>query len=668
MLSVIAIFYFNFSKSMNYVSQKLIDQASTNIFQGMMDEFINVQMETEEAAKLIKRKVIDNNNDEQMIEFINHTMARVKLVLPSIQSIYWSDENGMVILAEKLDDGAIGSEVVIHGEPLSTQITITRNLQGKVIKSDTRKTSYDHRKRFWYMDAKASGKTVVTDVYLYTFFERPYWGITLAAPVTLDNGQFVGVVGTNIRLDFLRKMIEKIKITENSIIFIALDNGQLVAYPHLTQFLSPALENISQIKDQSVTTSFDIYKKTHKNEFIFRVNNQNYLAAYKEISGYGPHHWIIGIVVPENDFVGSLDKANYITMGFGILLLLIGIYIFFNLITRTMKSLKQIINETEKIKNFELGETIQIKSRIKEIIYLADALNNMKKGLRSFQKYVPASLVRQLVENKMDTQIGGSKKQLVTFFSDIKDFTTISETLDPNLLMTLTCEYFDELSKIIIHKNGTIDKYIGDSIMAFWGALSPEPNACYLAAKAALECQERLISFNKKLQERSIPPFITRIGIHAGDAIVGNLGSSERINYTAIGDTINTASRLEGCNKIYHTKIIVSASVYEELKNQFIFRLLDCVALKGKEKEICIYELIDEKPAILTYDLEAYKKQFEIAFAEYQNKNWDKAVAHFEQCIQIYPQDKLAPLFIDRCNQLKLNPPDEHWNGVWHFS
>ena len=242
--------------------------------------------------------------------------------------------------------------------------------------------------------------------------------------------------------------------------------------------------------------------------------------------------------------------------------------------------------ETENIKEFNLDGEIKINSRIKEVINLKDAIHSMKIGLKLFQKYIPKVLVRQLIESGEDIRIGGVRKKLAIFFSDIKNFTTISEKTDPNLLMLQMGEYFEALTQIIINEKGTIDKYIGDSIMAFWGSPLPDVNPCHHAAKAALRCQKKLDMLNAQWANKGNNTFYTRIGIHTGDAIVGNVGSTERFSYTAIGDSINVASRLEEINKNYKTKIIVSDAMYEEIKDQFILRMIDCVVVKGRSQSI----------------------------------------------------------------------------------
>jgi adenylate cyclase len=240
---------------------------------------------------------------------------------------------------------------------------------------------------------------------------------------------------------------------------------------------------------------------------------------------------------------------------------------------------------------------------------------------------------------------------LVVFFSDIENFTSIAEKMDPTELMEQVCEYFEVLTQVIFSQKGTIDKYIGDSIMAFWGAPVPEEAPCDHAARAALLCQKKIAELNAKWDQQGRPKFVTRIGLHKGEAIVGNLGSIERLNYTAIGDTINISSRLESINKVYHTFIIVSDVVYEEIKDRFILRMIDRVIVKGRTHAISIYELLGEELVDIPFDVKAYQAEFAQGFTAYKNHQWQEAILYFQRCLSIFPKDTVAPIFIKRCTQ-----------------
>lgn len=664
---LIGVFYINFSKSMQFVAKQLLVQTSDSIFESISTEFAHAKIESESAAKLIQTGLFDINDHSKVLALMGRMMERDKALLLSIHSIYWSDEKGTVLLAERDSHNNISYQEILHGAKASERIIIARDEAGNIIKVGYHPTSYDPRQRAWYIQAKQNNKTAVTNPYIYTFFQAQVWGLTIGTPVWGSNNQFLGVFGENIRLDFLRILIEKFKISKHSVIFIVSEDGKLIAYPHLVQYLNPQLADIHSLSNKAEAKSFDAYLKNLQSEFSFQANNQTYLAVYKKLSEFVPETWYLGVIAPEDDFIGDLKRLNIVTIIVGLSILLLGILVFFILITHAVKAFKRLIIETEKIKNFQLSGNINIKSRIKEVISLAEALENMKRGLRSFQKYVPAALVRQLVQQGLDAQIGGEKKSLVIFFSDIKDFTSIAESTDPNELMTQTCEYLEEVTKIIIQEGGTIDKYIGDAVMAFWGAPTYSEDACFQAAKAALKCQNRLLHVNSMWIQKGFAPFITRIGIHTGEAIVGNLGSSERLNYTALGDVINSASRLESANKLYHTNILISELVYQQVKDRFWLRLVDKVALKGKENQMFIYELFAEKSVELNFDFEKYKQVFLQAFTAYQEQKWQEAIVLFRECQKIFLNDQLSEVFIARCESLKVNPPSSNWDGVWRL-
>jgi adenylate cyclase len=212
-----------------------------------------------------------------------------------------------------------------------------------------------------------------------------------------------------------------------------------------------------------------------------------------------------------------------------------------------------------------------------------------------FGKYVSPVVRDTLIKNPEKLNLGGEKRDITIFFSDIRGFTPISEKLDPEELTHLLNEYLTEMSEIIIENEGLVDKYMGDAIMAFWGAPLDQPNHAELACKSGLEMMEKLKELQKKWKKEGIPTFDIGIGLNSGEAIVGNMGSSKRFDYTVMGDNVNIASRLEGLNKTYGTNIIISENTYKIVKDKFKTKKLGTVKVKGKEKSISIYELLSKK-------------------------------------------------------------------------
>jgi adenylate cyclase len=663
MLILITINYVHSSRTLLFTADKLMHEVSNSLYREFSREMSMALRDNELSAEFVMHDILNPNDLEEMTAYTLDLANRFYLV----QATHWSDENGnYIIAAYEEDDDSVTSEIYSSKTKPPTHVIIHRNVKGDIIKKENLEnvSSFDPRKRPWYERAKEAGKTVWTDIYGYE--PNHQLGITLATPV-YKNNKYLGTFGIDVRLDWLSWYIGEQKISPNGIIFIVTKKGEVIAYPGFDK-LPPqsSLIDVNDLPQKWIAKSFEMYQKTGEAEFDFTYEGKEYVSVYKEIPHLVGHDWSIGIVVPVDDFTGQLKKNSLINIGISLVILMLGILVVSQLVTRVVNPLKNLVKETEKIKHFELEDEDRISSRIKEVMFLSNAIHAMKLGLKSFQKYVPASLVRQLIEADEHARIGGSKKQLVILFTDIKDFTTIAENMDPDKLMEHLCEYFDSMSTIIVEQKGTIDKFIGDSIMAFWGAPLLVDQPCQSAARAALKCERRLAELNANwiLQDKN--PLITRFGIHIGDAIVGNVGSSERMNYTAIGDSINMASRLEGVNKIYGTQIIVSEKVYSILKDEFVLRMVDWIAVKGKTKAEKIYELLAQDKTELAFDVVAYQKEFDQGFEAYRNQQWDEAIKFFKHCLALYPGDKVAAIFIERCQDLKSHPP-EKWDGVWRM-
>lgn len=256
-----------------------------------------------------------------------------------------------------------------------------------------------------------------------------------------------------------------------------------------------------------------------------------------------------------------------------------------------------------------------------------DALMKAVTTIASFAKYVPAQLVRQLIERGEEIRIGGKSAELTLMFTDVEGFTGIAEQMDSDQLLVHLSEYFDHLTRIVRTERGTVDKYIGDSLMAFWGQPLPLPDAPYRACKAALACVAELEALNRQWAEEGKAVMKTRFGLHTGVVTVGNMGSKDRINYSAVGDNVNIASRLEGINRIYGTSVVISASTYAVVKDRFLCRPLDRVRVKGRSESIRIYELVAEFGDGIDSDLERFYQQFELAYEAREQGDCERALA-----------------------------------------
>jgi len=287
-----------------------------------------------------------------------------------------------------------------------------------------------------------------------------------------------------------------------------------------------------------------------------------------------------------------------------------------------------------------------------------------KKVRGAFQYYLTASVVEQMLKNPEKLKLGGEKKDLTVLFSDIRGFTSISERMAPELLVKFLNEYLTKMTDIVFKYDGLLDKYIGDALMAIWGAPLDQPDHARRACFTALEMVEELRVLQEKWAAEGMPRLDIGIGINAGPMVVGNMGSERRFNYTVMGDSVNLGSRLEGLNKLYGTNVIVSEMTYERVRDEILGRELDSVRVKGKHQPVKIYELLARR-AEVSAEQQALTEEFNIALAEYKKRNWDPALQAFQSLLTRHPHDGPTKLYVERCQTLMSNPPPLDWSGVY---
>jgi adenylate cyclase len=289
--------------------------------------------------------------------------------------------------------------------------------------------------------------------------------------------------------------------------------------------------------------------------------------------------------------------------------------------------------------------------------YLAEA--HQKRWLRgAFNRYVSPAVVESIVSNPSTLELGGHEVQATIFFSDLANFTSFSERLSPKDLVSLLNEYFTPMTNIIQEHRGALDKFIGDAIMAFWGAPLPLENHAQYACEAALKMKEALAGLREGWRLRKLPLITARMGIHSGTVVAGNVGSMDRFNYTVLGDTVNLASRLEGANKFYGTTILISEDTFQLAGPAFLAREIDSIRVKGRQTPVKIYELTGRQGE---KDL-PFLDIFVNGLAAYKNRLWDNAELHFRS---IASQDPASGTYLDRCRRYKTDPPPENWDGVF---
>jgi adenylate cyclase len=285
----------------------------------------------------------------------------------------------------------------------------------------------------------------------------------------------------------------------------------------------------------------------------------------------------------------------------------------------------------------------------------------------AFSKYLSQDVIDQIIANPDALKLGGELCTITTFFSDIRGFSSISEQLTAEGLVHLLNEYLSEMTDTIMRNRGTIDKYEGDAIMAFWGAPLSFSEHPYQACLSALEMQRSLVTMRAALREQGRHELHVRMGINSGQAVAGNMGSRTRMNYTVMGDSVNLASRLEGANKIYGTYTMVSQNTYASVKDQFRFRELDTIRVVGKSEPITVYELL-EVPGKVPERKEEILVHYNQALVMYKERRWKDAMAGFVRALKLDMEDSPSKLYYLRCRAYIKTPPPETWDGVSNLS
>ncbi|CAO5675081.1 MAG: hypothetical protein HEEMFOPI_01004 [Holosporales bacterium] len=540
------------------------------------------------------------------------------------------------------------------------------------------KTNYDPRKRLWYKNAIVTKKATWSDLYIFAGTLKNEIGITVSKTMYKDTKP-IGVFSIDLTITTFAEFLENNKVTENAQAFLINEQKEIVsasAYKNMKDIAANTengLFKIEQSKYDHLKKALESYEqnKGKENVVFFTHEQKNYVASFHDFPRiFSGSNWKTVVIAPMEDFIGKISESKNRILLFSLFVVLLAMVLSFKLAQRIAKPIVFLANEAKNIKDLVLTETEKVESNITEIHNLADNIASLKNSMRAFSYYIPRRLVQKLLQKKGAIHIGGKAKEITLLFTDIEGFTSISEHISAENLVHYLSDYFEEMTRILIEHEGTVDKFIGDSIMAFWGAPLPDRNHALNACHSALVCLQKLKQKNLVWKRGERPIFPTRFGIHTGSAIVGNIGSTERMNYTAIGDNINFASRLEGLNKYYGTHILISESVHDKVKNKFLTRALDKIAVKGKNEAIKIYELIAQISGddylLPDEEQEKFVAAFEKAYHLYLTRQFSEAreaFTYIEEHIKV--GDQSVQIYLHRCREYIQNPPPQDWDGSY---
>lgn len=478
------------------------------------------------------------------------------------------------------DDTHFLEQVILRGNrDRSIQIRRFLDVNGDTLATKTDyDVAYDPRERPWYREAQKGRQLARTDVYLFAGTGKPGF--------TVSKQHASGVVGVDIALEDLEFFLSSEPQSDHGLLAIISSDGTLVAQS-LTDAEREAGHKFAAIRElQTQVTARD-----GRGTSTLNVDGRMWITHLSEIElGAGQKETLV-IALPLQDVIGEITDASRHMIIVSVLIALCSIPLVW-LISRSMsRPLKTLAEETQKIRNFELDRPFASASIVDEIFKLEVALEQMRKSIKAFGRYVPKALVRQMIERRQEPEIGGDRREITVLFLDLENFTAMSSGLEPEEVMRRMSQYFEIVTDTLLKHEATIDKYIGDSVMAFWNAPNAVEDHPVKACQAALAVLENSRALTGSWTAGEGLLVRTRIGIHTGLAIVGNVGSSDRLNYTALGDTVNLASRLEGLNRDLKTEILISESLSACVQHTIATRSAGQTRIKGYPDPVTVYEV-----------------------------------------------------------------------------
>jgi adenylate cyclase len=456
---------------------------------------------------------------------------------------------------------------------------------------------YDPRNRPWFKDAHQPNAGLLTEPYV--FFATGEAGYTVRVPI--GGGGRRGVVAGDILLSEAEAMLREQQIGKSGLAFLFDDAGRVLVHPDMRNLMEAAnrggqpgeLPRLSAIDTIGISAAIHAWRQSGvAQQFFHDGNGRSYAAAFHPIALAGAANLSLGLFAPVDEFYAQIESDRRKLFVVAIAFVLAVLPIAFILGSILSKSLRELARETDNIQKFRFTNDARLHSPIREIDELGRSVSTMRTLAQAFSNFVPKRLVQQLVETGSAMTLGGTRREVTVLFTDVANFTGITENRDPAQVMQFTSRYFAVMSEAIMANNGTVDKFIGDAVMAIWNAPIEDDDHVGNACAAVLACIEANRKLNAEFEREGWPAYHTRFGVHVGDVVVGNIGSSDRMNYTVLGAAVNLAARLESLNKQYQTTALVSEAVQQRVEQRFAFRSVDRIKPKGFAAEAQVYELL----------------------------------------------------------------------------
>jgi adenylate cyclase len=625
---------------------------------------VGLTLRSAEAAWAAVRTIFVQNviqtrqADKREFVFLSQLQAQ-----PNISWIMFGWEDGNLFAAHRRGDAGlemieIDDEIRNRMKRTDRYIFIPGDIQFE--ERTFTPTIYDPRTKRWFSEFIDGGQPDWVDARNLPGIRKEAYAF--AGPVDV-NRRRQGVLAVVIETDRLSRFLGTLRPGEFGAAFILDADGKVIAVPDPeADELTPARMGMGPLYDVATLAGEQLLgpASTHTGAGgTVRVVSDGvaYAAALSPLGFYG---WRVATVIPESAFLADIDRTlmRLIFILLGVVLVATGMAIW--LVRRVVSNpLEQIVDDLNKVERFDVEQIARRESRLSELSDLSAATANMAAGLSAFRKYLPADLVRMLVAEGISIRPGGSMKQISVLFCDVAGFTGLSERLGTRIIPLMEA-YFSAASDAVSRNQGTIDKFIGDGLMAFWGAPRGDQHQAENACRAALDLVAAVAATG--ITDDAGNPLRIRLGLNSGEALVGNIGSEHRLNYTAMGDVVNIASRLEGANKAYGTTILIGPETRHAAGTRIVARELDTLAVFGRAEGLVVHELIAMADAF--EGPRGWIEAYEHGLAEYRNRNFSAAAAAFAKAEEMRGGDPASAVMKDRAAAFDAAPPPADWSGV----
>lgn len=677
-IAAAALVHGSWQRTANRNARDLVEQINDRItasVAGDLSALIANAEATQAALRTIFFQDVIRIDNEAKREFVFLSMLQSQ---PSLSWVAFGWPDGSFFGARKdADDNIRMVEVRQHNPamPGAFRIDYYQTVTGDIqfLNRELAQSSYLATAQPWYRVALDADRPVWSEVADFPTGRQP--GIAISDRLEVY-GHFLGVMTVTIDLSRLAKFLADLPVTRQGRAFLLAPGYRILTgdmggagrdhreWGNLSPGSDPLVNAIvSGLQQEGI--DLDAVSTEHRMTVHDAATARDY---YVNIAPLPFRHWSVATVIPAEDILGDIPAATRQLYMFVIVLvaviLLAAAFAADRLISRPIAG---IARQMDEIGRFHLSRLESRPSRLRELDDLSRALKRMAAGLGSFRKYLPADLVETLVARGIEAKPGGQRQELTVLFTDLADSTALTEA-EPERMVRILGNHLDAMSQAILGEGGTVDKFIGDSVMAFWNAPTPHPDHAVAACRAALACRARFAEAGDELQQISAGKVGLRIGINSGPALVGNVGSGNRLNYTAIGDTVNVASRLESLNKQYGTDILIGEATAAAVGDGLVLRRLDRVALYGRQGGQDVFELIALRrgngAGDGTGDDFAWIVAYEQGLDAYRRSDWRTAIARFHEADRLRGGDAAAQVMMDRCHVFIDAPPPADWDGT----